>query len=136
MAQTAYAPPYVPPRRTLPIGVAILAILIGLFGVILLLGAVLVLLVVAAHVTLGAPAPVALFGVSLLAGILLLIFAILLLVVASGLWHLEMWALVLSVVTLLILWIGDVVAGNLLSFGSLVILVLLVYLVLVRHHFR
>lgn len=127
--------PYAAPRRTLPLGVAILAILIGILGAILLVGAILVFLVVGLGYSI-AVHQVAFFGVSLLAGALLLVFAILLLVVASGLWHLEMWALVLSIVVLVLLWISDVVTGNLLTLGSLVLLGLLVYLVLVRHHFR
>ncbi len=126
---------YVPNARTLPLGVAILAILIGIFGAILLVASVLLFLLLAAHIGFGAT-PFAYFGVSLLAAVLLLIFAVLLLVVASGLWHLEMWALVLSIIILGILWISDVVSGKLLTVGSLVLLALLVYLVLVRNHFR
>ena len=119
---------------TLPLGVGVLAVLIGIVGALFLIGSLILFLVV----LFASPyhfATFAVFGVGLLGAILLLIFGILLLVVASGLWNLEMWALVLSFIVLGISWLADVISGQILSLGSLILLALLVYLFLVRRHF-
>lgn len=120
-----------PPPRTLPLGVAILAILIGLLGVLLLAASIL-LLIVSGY---GYFHDLAFFGVSFLGGLLLLIFGIVLLVVAVGLWRLELWALVLSIIVVLISLLGRLVAGPILSLGTLILVLLLVYLVAVHRHF-
>ena len=120
-----------PPARTLPLGVGILAVLLGLVGVLLLVASLLLF----ALSGLAFFHPFAFFGVTLLGAILLLIFGIVLLVVAVGLWRLEMWALVLALVVLLILLVERLVAGPILSFGTVVLALLLVYLVAVRRHF-
>jgi hypothetical protein len=122
---------YVEPARTLPLGVAILAVLIGIVGALFLIASILLLLfsgVVYFHAA-------ALFGYSLLGAILLLIVGIILLVVASGLWHLELWALVLSIIVLLVLLANNVVQGAIISLSTLVLALLLVYLVAVHRHF-
>ena len=123
---------YAPPSRTLPVGVALLAILIGLIGVLLLFVAVAAIVV---FTGLAFFSQFTLFGAGVVAGVLLLIFAIVLLAVAFGLWHLEMWALVLSFIVVLVLLISNVARGDLVSFSSLILVLLLVYLAAVRHHF-
>lgn len=126
---------YAAPRNPLPLGVGILAILIGILGAIFLVGSILLFIVL----LLGkgfAPQLLPLFGVGLIAAVVLLVFGIVLLVVASGLWHLEMWALVLSFIVIGIAWVSDVLQGQVLSLSAIVLLVLLIYLFLVRNHFR
>ena len=126
---------YVRPRTPLPLGVGLLAVLIGILGALFLVGGLILVLAVAFASGFSAPSQ-SFFGAGLLGAALLLIFGALLLVVASGLWHLEMWALVLSFLVLGIAWIVDVVQGAVLSIGALVLLALLGYLFLVRNHFR
>ncbi|HEV2316374.1 MAG TPA: hypothetical protein VGV89_02205 [Thermoplasmata archaeon] len=118
---------------TLPVGVAILAILIGIVGFILVLGGLLILLGFAIFDS------VALYGVGLIGGLIVLIFGIVLLVVASGLWDLEMWALALALLVLLIslaLNLYDIFYGH---GGSVLVTVveglLVVYLLAVSSHF-
>ena len=119
----------------LPILVGILAILIGLLGLFFLV--VGVLLVAASLGVLGLPAAGAYAVVSgdvLFAGLVTLIFGAVLVTVATGLWDLETWALVLTVAVVLVLVVLLVLAAN---FGWTLLILggLLVYLVAVRSHF-
>jgi hypothetical protein len=115
---------------SLPLGVAILAVLIGLFGALfLIVGLVIVLGVAFTHTAF-------LFVSGFVGGLILLIFGIVLLVVASGLWNQELWALVLSIIVLLFILIGDLFAGAVLSLETIAVALLLLYLILVRRHFR
>jgi hypothetical protein len=115
----------------LPLGVALLAVLIGIVGFIFLVVSVLVLLFVSA----GALSGFAIYGVGLIGGLVLLIISLIVLAVAYGLWNQELWALVLSIIVVGFLWLSDVLTGRLLSIGGLVLLVLLIYLVAVHRHF-
>ncbi len=124
--------PPTPVPRERPLGVAILAVLIGLLGAVFLVGSIL-LFVFGSHL-IATPG----FGVSgptFVGGIVLLVVAILLFIVATGLWDLKMWALVLCILVVGFLWLSDIVNGRLLSLESLILALLLVYLILVRHHF-
>jgi hypothetical protein len=119
----------------LPILVGLLAILIGLFGFFFLI--VGVLLIAASVGVLGLPAAGAyaiVNGGALFAGVVTLIFGAVLITVATGLWDLELWALILTGAVVAVMVALLVVASD---FGwSLLIAVgLLVYLVLVRGHF-
>ena len=117
--------------RTLPLGVAILAFLIGIVGVLYLIFGILLIFAVA---ILGSTVP-HVFGVGLVGGIVLLIFGALLLFVASGLWGLELWALVLCLLVVGVLWLSDLLGGDAFSLGGIVLLVLLIYLVAVHREF-
>jgi hypothetical protein len=119
-----------PSSPSLPLGVAVLAILIGIIGFFFVLGALLLLIL---GVALGGTSGLFVGGV--VGKLLLLIFGVVLMVVASGLWHRELWALALTILVLVLILIGEVVAGRLLSVTSVVVILLLVYLVLVREHF-
>jgi hypothetical protein len=121
--------------RSLPLGVAILAVLIGLVGFVFLIGGLIVL----AAAVLGLTFPtlgLAAFGTGLIAGLLLTIFAIVLLAVAFGLWDTELWALVLSIIVVVLLLIGYVIRGDILSLGGIILVILLIYLIAVNQHFR
>jgi len=120
------------PSRTLPLGVAILAILIGIVAVLLLIVAVAAIVV---FTGLAFFTQFHVFGGGIVAGVLLLIFSIILLAVAFGLWRLEIWALALSIIVILILLLSNVLHGALVSLSSLILVLLLVYLFVVRHHF-
>ncbi len=120
----------------LPILVGILAILIGLLGLFFLV--VGILLVAASVGVLGLPAVGAYAVVSgsvLFAGLVTLIFGAVLVTIATGLWDLETWALVLTVAVVLVLVVLQVLAAN---FGWVLLILggLLVYLVAVRRHFH
>lgn len=124
-------PPYQTRRR--PLGVAVLAVLIGLFGLLTLLGGLLLLVGVAAGALPSIPL---LFGVGgLTAGAIFFIIGLVLLAVAYGLWDLRMWALALAVLVLIFYLVVYGVAGAFVSVGFLLSLLLLVYLIAVRRHF-
>lgn len=117
--------------RTLPLGVAILSVLVGILGFFLLLASVL-LLVASGFAYFH---DVAFFGVTALGGAILLLCSVVLLVVAVGLGRLEIWALALAVIVVLVLLVERLVAGPILSLSTLVLALILVYLVAVRRHF-
>ncbi|MGI0052807.1 MAG: hypothetical protein ACREC5_07435 [Thermoplasmata archaeon] len=116
----------------LPLGVAVLAILIGVVGLLYVISGLLLILGFAA-----------LFGFTLSAGLVgglvALVVGIVLLVVASGLWDLELWALALAVLVLLFLLAENAFriftgAGGS-SLALLIEVVLLIYLIAVSSHF-
>jgi len=116
-----------PPHR--PIGVAILAILVMLGGILLILVAILVLFLAGASYLGG----LAFFGLAgTIVGGVFLIFGLIFLGVGLGLWHLRPWAWWLAVIVMVLS-----IFGSLSSPITLVLpLLLLVYLVVVRRHFR
>lgn len=120
---------YAPGNASLPLGVAILAILIGIFGAFFLIVGVLFFLAI------GLLGSGLLFGSGVVGAILVLVFGIVLLVVASGLWNQELWALALCLIVLLLLLVGAVLSGTLISLEGLILILLVIYLVAVRHHF-
>ncbi len=113
----------------LPLGVAILAILIGIFGFFVFLGGLLAVLLgvsIAGYSTV--------FGLSgILAGVVILILGLVILAVAVGLWNQELWALALAVLVLLVYGVVEYVSGEWL--GLIIVALLVVYLVAVRSHF-
>lgn len=117
----------------LPLGVAVLAILIGLVGFFFLL--VGLFAIVAPALLAG----YAFFGPGLVGGLIVLILGIVLLAVASGLWNQELWALALAILVLVLLLAVNVY--HLLEHGSasllavLIEVVLIIYLVAVSNHF-
>ncbi len=116
-----------------PLGVAVLAVLIGIFAALWLLAGILLLFGTTLGLGLGIPS---FFGAAglLLAAMVLLVGAVIL-AVATGLWDLRMWALALAVIVLLLELVLDALAGAYLTFGFVVALLLLIYLVAVRRHF-
>ncbi len=124
------AAPYNPPPRSRPIGVAILAILIILVGAIFLLASIGLFLLAGFVAIRGLPTFFGLGGAIL--GAVFLIFALLFIGVGLGLWHLRSWAWWLAVIVLVLAIIGSLAD----LVGLVIPLILLIYLVLVRHHFR
>jgi hypothetical protein len=118
-----------------PLGVAILAVLVGIFGILLILGGALVIAGAAALAYLGTPSGFAgLGGVTL--GVIVLIVGLIILGLALGLWHLRMWALVLTLLFVIFELLTYGLSGNFVSFGFIFALILFIYLLAVRHHFR
>ena len=125
-----YPPPYavpLPPRR--PIGIAILAILVVLFGILLVLGGVVILLFSGVVALAG-------LGVFGLAGAVLggalLIFGIIWLAVGFGLWNLRSWAWWLAVIVMVLSIIGGISAPATIVIPAII----LIYLLVVRNRFH
>jgi uncharacterized membrane protein len=114
----------------LPLGVAILAILIGIFGFfIIVLGLLLLVGVAVSGVGLAS-----VFGMTgTIAGVIILIIGIIILAVAVGLWNQELWALVLAILVLLFYGVVDFLASS--WVGLIIVVLLLIYLVAVARHF-
>jgi hypothetical protein len=115
----------------LPLGVAVLSILVGIFGFfIFALG----LIVIVAGVGIGLAGGATVFGVGgLAAGLIILIIGAVILAVAFGLWDQELWALALAIISLGVLGAVEFFSGAWLAL--LVVVLLLVYLVVVSNHF-
>ncbi|MFZ0699989.1 MAG: hypothetical protein WAN74_07385 [Thermoplasmata archaeon] len=117
----------------LPLGVAILAILIGIFGFFVLISGLLLLLSVAG-VSLGGLAVTSVFGATgIVAAIIVLIIGLVILGTAVGLWNQELWALVLAILVLLFYAVIEFVGSAWLSL--VIVVLLLVYLLAVSRHF-
>ena len=123
------------PTPTRPLGVAILAVLVGIFGFLLVLGGALILAGIAAITFLGIPSGLAGVG-GLTFGIIVLIVGLIILGLALGLWHLRMWALVLTLLFLIFELVSFGLAGNIVSFGFFFALILFIYLLAVHRHFQ
>ena len=100
-----------------------------LVGAILLLGAIGVFLISGFVALSGLPT----FGLAgSVVGLVLLIFALVWIGVGHGLWHLRSWAWWLAVIVMMLS-----IIASLASPATFVIpLIILIYLVLVRQHFR
>lgn len=122
----------VPEEPSRPLGVAILAFLIGVVGFFFILAGV-ILAVLGLHLGLSFPALGSLGAFTI--GIILLIIGLIILGVALGLWHQRMWALVLAILVFGAVFVSDVLAGAIVSVGAIVSLVLVVYLIAVHRHF-
>ncbi len=115
----------------LPLGVAIIAVLIGIFGFFVLLAGILLLLL---GVGLGLASGATVFGYSgTVAGLIILLVGAIVLAVAFGLWDQELWALVLAIIVLLFYGAVEFLSHSWLAL--LIIVALLVYLVAVSNHF-
>jgi hypothetical protein len=134
MSGSTNPPAHTEPSR--PLGVAILAILIGIFGFFWIVSGILVLAGVAALAYLNAGALPGIVGLSgIVAGAIILIIGLIILGIALGLWHLRLWALVLALLVLLVVVVSDGIAHDY-SWGILLGILLFVYLLAVHRHFR
>ena len=126
---------YSPPSR--PLGVAILAVLVGLFGVLWIVLGILILAGVAAFAFLSAGGLPGVLGLTgLVAGAIVLGIGLVILGLALGLWHLRLWALVLTLIVVAVGHISDGLAGAYASLGFVLGAILFVYLLAVNRHFR
>lgn len=127
---------YIPPTMRRPLGVAILSVLIGLYGFVVFLIGLLIAVGSSLSSTLGGATPLHSLGATgVLAGLIVLVIGLIILGLAVGLWHLRMWALVLTILFLIVVVVLDGLAGAFVSFGFIVGVILLIYLVAVSRHF-
>jgi hypothetical protein len=130
---TTYAPP---PTATRPLGVAILAVLIGIYGFIVFLLGLLIAVGSTILSSAGGVNPLHALGVGgVVGGLVILIIGLIILGLAVGLWHLRMWALVLTILFLLVEVILYGLAGQIVTFGFIIGVLLLIYLLAVSRHF-
>ena len=122
--------PGYPPRPSRPIGVAILAVLIVLVGAVFLLGALGLFLLAGFATFRGLPTVFGLTGAIL--GAVFLVLALIFIGVGLGLWRLRPWAWWLAIIVLLFSIVGSLTD----PVGLVIPLILLIYLILVRQHFR
>jgi hypothetical protein len=123
-------PPIHPP---LPIGVAILSILIAVLGVVILLAGSLFLL----HYYFATAVTTGLLIVSSIDSIgaaILILFGAILLSVATALWRQESWALWTTIVVIFLALAYLFFTGSI-TVLFLLFLLLFIYLITVRHHF-
>ncbi|MGA7860724.1 MAG: hypothetical protein WCB19_02570 [Thermoplasmata archaeon] len=121
-----------PEEPSKPIGVAILAVLIGIVGVLFIIAGVLLAVL---GVAVGISFPT--FGTYAVAvaGVIMLIIGLIILGVALGLWHQRLWALVLAIIVFALYFISDAIAGAYFSLGAIISLILVIYLIAVHRHF-
>ena len=125
----------------LPLGVALLAVLTGIVGALVLIAGLVIVLV--ALYVLSSVGWATMFGTGLIAGLITLAIGIFVLAVATGLWDQELWAFVLAVIATgaaAVWFIGRPLwdGGGLASIETLPALIsggLLVYLLAVQNHF-
>ncbi|MGC2289357.1 MAG: hypothetical protein WA688_05815 [Thermoplasmata archaeon] len=124
--------PQAPEEPGLPIGVAILAVLIGIVGFLFILAGVLFAVL---NIAIGINLPsVGSYGF-LVVGIILLVIGLIILGIALGLWHQRLWALVLAIIVFALYFISDALAGDYFSLGAIISLILVIYLIAVHRHF-
>ncbi len=131
---------HLPPRWTptpvvpsLPIGVAVLAVLIAIAGLVVLLAGILYLL--SAYFTSLVPATLLIVrSVDPIGAVVLVVLGAILLSVATALWRLEAWALWTTVVALF-LAVAYLFFTASITVLFLLLLLLFIYLLTVRHHF-
>lgn len=131
-AAPAYSPP---PARRRPLGVAILAVLVGIYGFIVFLGGLIFVATGTVNSYLGGASSIAGYS-GTLAGVIVLIVGLIVLGVAVGLWHLRMWALVLALIFTFVELVVYGLAGAYISLGFILALIVFVYLLAVNRHFR
>jgi hypothetical protein len=115
----------------LPLGVAVLSVLIGIFGFFVFLLGLLVALLGVGYGLAGGETVFGLGGVA--GGLIILLIGIIILAIAYGLWNQELWALVLAIIVLLVYGVIEFVSRSWLGF--VIVAILLIYLVAVSSHF-
>ncbi|MFZ1023028.1 MAG: hypothetical protein WAN87_02710 [Thermoplasmata archaeon] len=124
-------------RPSRPLGVAILAVLIGIYGFVVFLLGLFLAVGSSIGVQYGGGNLFGHFGFSgVLGGLIVLIVGLIILGLAVGLWHLRMWALVLTLIFLIFEMVSYGLAGAFITFGFIVALLLAIYLIAVSRHFR
>ncbi len=122
-----------PARPRLPVGVAVVAILIGLSGFVMVLAALLFVL----NNAFGAAVPSSLEifpSIELLGALILLVLGVALLSVATSLWRQETWALWTTIV-LVFAMVTYLFFTGFITVLFVLFVVLLVYLLAVRRYF-
>ena len=126
-------PPAPPPQRSLPLGVAVLAVLVGIYGFVLFVLGLLAFTHIAVSQYLGVPS-LGLSGYE--HATLVTLFGLVILGIGVALWRLRLWALVLGLLFLLYEIVTYAYAGKYETFGFILALVIFLYLIAVNRHFR
>lgn len=125
-----YAPGYYAPPPSRPIGVAILAVLTILIGVLILIAGVALLVFPLFLTPLGLPL---VFGLTASAvGLIIILVSLLWIGTGVGLFHLRSWAWWLAVIVMLLSVLSAAASYAL----AILPLLILIYLIIVRKHFR
>jgi len=127
-----YYPPgtYAPPPASRPIGVTLLALLTILFGILIVLVGVLFL--VAPLILVGVGLPPA-FGLAAgVLGAIIFVFGLIWIGVGVGLLHRRGWAWWLAVIVMVLSIVGSIAS----PITAIIPGLILVYLIVVRRHFR
>jgi len=127
-------PPAPPPRKTLPVGVALLSILVGVYGFILFLLGLLLFVGHTLNISFLSAPVLGLTGYTLDAAVT--IVGLIILGIAVALWRLRLWALVLALLFLVYEMAVYAIAHQFLTFGFVLALVIFLYLIAVNRHFR
>lgn len=133
-AQSYAQTPAPAPAPSRPLGVAILSVLVGIYGFLIFLGGLLLAVGVAVASYLGAPTKIAGYS-GVLVGVIVLIVGLIILGVAVGLWRLRMWALVLALIFTFVELVIYGLAGAFISLGFILALIVFIYLLAVHRHF-
>src|SRR2546425_2166518 len=125
-----YSPPGPSPPPSRPIGVTLLAVLTILLGVLIVgLG---LLFIVAPLILVGVGLPLA-FGLAAgVIGAIVLVFGLIWIGVGVGLLHLRGWAWWLAVIVMVLSIVGSFAS----PITAVIPALILIYLIVVRHHFR
>ncbi len=136
MTTTTYGQPAATVEPSRPLGAAILAVLIGIVGFLYAVaGALVAALGGLGYFDIHNFLPISVSYSTLVIGIVILIIGLIILGVAVGLWDQRLWALVLAIIFFGAIFVTDVIAGNLLSLGAIISLLLVIYLIAVHRHF-
>src|SRR3989454_1569234 len=129
-APPGYYPPGPHPPPSRPIGVTLLAVLTILLGILIVgLG---LLFIVAPLILVGVGLPLA-FGLAAgVIGAIVLVFGLVWIGVGVGLLHLGGWAWWLAVIVMVLSILGSFAS----PITAVIPALILIYLILVRHHFR
>ncbi len=138
---TSSLPPL--PPRSRPLGVSLLSLLVGLYGLLWVILGVLVL----AGVSIGAwekyAGAVTKFGSltsPLEVGAIVLVVGLIIMGIAVALWRLRLWALVLALLVLIFVMVSYGLGGtagiSAHIYGFVIAVLLFVYLLAVSRHFR
>jgi hypothetical protein len=134
MTVSSLPPPAPPPDESLPIGVAILSVLVGIYGFIVFVFGLLLFGTIAVHNPyLKPPTTLGLTGYELAAFVS--IVGLVILGIGVALWRLRLWALVLAILFLLYEMVAYAYVGAYETLGFILALVIFVYLLAVARHF-
>lgn len=134
MAAQASSMAQEPVPRSRPLGVAILSVLVGIYGFLVFLFGLLVIVGIGVSNYLGVSHFAGYSGYVL--GVVVAVIGLVILGVAVGLWHLRTWALVLALIVTFFELVVNGIAGNFVSLGFILALIVFLYLLAVHRHFH
>ena len=120
--------PYPPPSR--PIGVALLSVLTILLGILIVIAGL--LFIIAPLVLVGFGLPLGFGLAASVIGAIVLVFGLIWIGVGVGLLHLRGWAWWLAVIVMVLSIVGSFAS----PLTAVIPALILIYLIVVRHHFR